>query len=154
MPQTTRAMTGTRTTSKMIIIISFRRCSQRTRPKRVCGYERCLDYLHRQEIPENSCSPVRCPSCTTAPPLSSHSTHREILTRTNRTDQTPLNQVNPALARETREPSDAGAAPDASPARVAAAEAALDAMGVRVRTGQARRRADLVTRAVAAAAPP
>jgi hypothetical protein len=27
----------------MVIIISFRRCSQRTRPKRVCGYERCLD---------------------------------------------------------------------------------------------------------------
>jgi hypothetical protein len=38
----------------MIIIISFRRCSQRTRPKRVCGYERYLDYLHRHEIPESS----------------------------------------------------------------------------------------------------
>jgi hypothetical protein len=47
-------MIGTRTTSKMIIIISFRRCSQRTRPKRVCGYERYLDYLHRHEIPESS----------------------------------------------------------------------------------------------------
>jgi hypothetical protein len=34
--------------------ISFRRCSQRTRPKRVCGYERYLDYLHRHEIPESS----------------------------------------------------------------------------------------------------
>ena len=37
-----------------VIMISFRRCSQRTRPKRVCGYERCLDYLHRQEIYESS----------------------------------------------------------------------------------------------------
>ena len=46
MAQTTTAMIGTRTTSKMVIIISFRRCSQRTRPKRVCGYGRCLDYLH------------------------------------------------------------------------------------------------------------
>jgi hypothetical protein len=35
-------------------MISFRRCSQRTRPKRVCGYERYLDYLHRHEIPESS----------------------------------------------------------------------------------------------------
>ena len=43
-------MIGTRMISKMIIIISFRRCSQRTRPKRVCGYERCPDYLHRQEF--------------------------------------------------------------------------------------------------------
>ena len=41
-----------------------------------------------------------------------------------------------------------------NPADVAAAEAALDAMGVRVRTSQARRRADVVTPGVVAAPTP
>src|SRR5690242_14043214 len=100
---------------------------------------------------------MRCPSCTTAAPLSSHSAHREVLTWTNRTDETPLTQANPALAREIRGSSGAGAAPTANPANpanVGALAEGAGTMGLRVRTGQARRRADVVTRAVAAAPPP
>lgn len=64
--------------------------------------------------------------------------------------------LNRALARETRGSSGAGASPAADPtADVAAAKAALDAMGVLVGTSQARRRADVVTPGgVAAPTPP